>query len=483
MPVNTKHSEYIKNSETWERTRDGIAGQETIKKKEFVYLPQLNGQLYEDYKAYLARAQYVNFASRILNMALGQLFKQDPVIKGIDDDFMQNIDLTGKSFIYFSRDIAAEIMQVNRCGILVDYSEDQKRPYLTLYKTESIINWKCDRINGIEKLTMIMLEGIIEEYTETDPYKSKITKIYKELYIDEIGFYAVRNWKQIAGQEKFEIESEIIPVMNGSRIDFIPFFLCTSNGISTEITKAPLVDLVNVNLAHYINSADYENMLHWTGARTVIVKGWDASKPFPIGGCAAGGDSFDAHFLEASSDSALEEGMKRKEEQMAILGGSIISGKGRYVASAQTALITSQGEYATLADISNAMDSCVTAIMDFFMEWAGGQDDVTIEYNTEFETQTVDPQTLLALSGLVSSKLMSFDTFFYNMKNKNMYEQEWTIEEEIKAIQNDMKAEMDKKDQQIQQLYQKANMQNQQGKQNQQTNLIDPKLADNMAIK
>lgn len=455
----TRHSEYNNWLGVWGRIRDGLAGQDAIKAKSTIYLPKLNGQEQASYDAYLKRARYINFPKRVLNIALGQLFRKNPVIEGIDEEYLDNINLAGRDFNYFSRMIAREVMVTNRIGILVDYSECQKRPYLTAYKAENIINWQTQIIDGIVKLSRVVLEGEIEQPKAGDPYQLEAVKVWKELYLEEeSGVYMTRDWKKLttanAQGEQFELIGESIPVLNGAIFDYIPFYICTSDGIVTEISESAMIDLVDVNLGHYINSADYENMLHWTGARTILAKGWDEKKSFPVGGVACLPDAGDASFLEASSDSALQEAMKRKEEQMSVIASSFITGKGRYVASAETATKTSQGEYATLADISNALSVCMKTIMLLFNEWANGKEDVNIEFNTEFEEVTLNPQVAVTWSGLVNSGLMSWETFFYNMKSKNVYQTGRTIEEEEAAIAQDTEEKIKARDEQMKQFYQ-----------------------------
>jgi hypothetical protein len=302
------------------------------------------------------------------------------------------------------------------------------------------------------------MEGEIEQPKEKDAYQLETVKVWKELYLNEAGVYMTRDWKKLttanAQGEQFELIAESIPVLNGAIFDYIPFYICTSDGIVTEISESAMLDLVDVNLGHYINSADYENMLHWTGARTIVATGWDATKAFPVGGFAALTDGGTVNYLESTSDSALQEAMKQKEEQMSVIASSFITGKGRYVASAETATKTSQGEYATLADISNALSVCMKTIMSLFNEWAGSKEYVNIEFNTEFEEVTLNPQDAIVWSGLVTSNLMSWETFFYNMKSKNVYQTGRTIEEEEAAIAQDTEEKIKARDEQMKQFYQ-----------------------------
>ena len=317
---------------------------------------------------------------------------------------------------------------------MVDYSNDLKRPYLSMFRAESIINYRTEIINGIEQLALVVLEGKIDVLAKDDPFKTKTVETWKVLSIED-GVYYVRNYLQSDSGE-FVLESEFTPLINDARFAFIPFFILTTNGIDNCYYKPPLLDFVNVNLGHYKNSADFENMLHWTGAKTIITKEY-GKDTIPIGGAMDMPKDGDAFFLEASSDSGLKDELRHKEEQMAAMGSAVISGKGRYVSSAETAEITSQGEYATLADISNACSNAMEYIMQLFVEWSGSNEDVKVKYNVDFELEDIAAADLTAFVQAYFSGAISYDTFFYNLQKKEVYPNKKTKESELEDIESD----------------------------------------------
>ena len=433
--IDNKHASYDTWKIIWKRTRDGIAGQEKIKSEGKTYLPQLGGQSTDSYNAYLQRSQYTNYSGKTLDVALGQLFRKLPIIAGIEDENINNISLTGQSAYYFAKDTAAEMMTVNRVGIMVDYSVDQERTYLTQYNAEQIINWDETIIDGVKKLSLVVLEGQIN--VSKNIFVPDLKTAWRVLQIED-GKFVVRDYIKTgtANDKSFTMQNEFIPLKDGSPLEFIPFYFFTVDGISTKIKKSPLADFVNVNLGHYKNSADLENMLHLTGAKTVVTKGWPKGVPVPIGGSFDVGDNGDAFYLEAKSDSGIKDEMRHKEEQMAALGTSIITGQGRYVQSAETASITSQGEYATLADVSNALSDNFNTVLKVMADWEKQDPEkVNVEFNDDFETSSIDPAVLTALMGAVQAGYMSEDTYFYNLNKKEVYPDGWTMDDERKAIE------------------------------------------------
>lgn len=439
MPVDTRNSEYNTWLPIWTKTRDGIEGQEVIKKKDERYLPRLNGQDEYAYSSYLQRAQYTNYSGTQVSIMLGQLFRKEIITEKIDQEYLDNIDLQGTSFKYFSWDIADEVIEVNRVGILVDYNESMQRPFLTSYPTEQIINWKYRIINGVKQISMVVLEGTEETEDPTDPFESESEKIWKVLFLDAENIYRVIHYKKVNknGKEEFIIVDEYTPIINDKPFNFIPFYIVTGSGISNIISKSSMTDFVNVNIGHYVNSADFENLAHWCSAKTIVANGWDDEKAFPVGGVAILDKDGDAKYLEADSNNLASDAQKHKEEQMSVMGSSAISGRGRYIASAETSRINNQGEHATLADISYSMSNSMTIIMTLLNEWAGDNENVVVKYNTDFETQGIDPNELASFSNTYTSRNMSWETYFHNLQKREVYKEGWTEKDEYKAIEED----------------------------------------------
>lgn len=433
--IDYRRQDYIKASGKWRTMRDIIeGGSDSVKGAGQLYLPKLGGQDSESYSAYNQRAIFYNATGRSFDAAIGQLFRRKPEYSVVND-LINDVNLSGTDLFYFCKDIAAEVATVNRVGVLVDYSDEQDRPYITRYFAENIINWQTGRVDGKDQLTMIVIEGINQVRDPDDKYKTIDQKMWKVLEIEE-GIYVSRDY--IQDQDSYRLVAESYPKINGKYFSFIPFYFISTYGNDPTIYQPIFSELANINLGHYKNSADYENMLHWCGAKTIITRNWDTSLPFPIGAVAMfTGLDTDAKFLEASSDSALLEELRHKEEQMSVLGSQIISGKGRYVQSAETARISAAGEVATLADIATSLSQSMTEILGLMFEWAGISDDPTVSFNTNFETDEMSPEEAIQWMAIVQSGYLSNKVFNNIMRKRGVYPANWTDDLEAAEIEKD----------------------------------------------
>ena len=459
MGVDYKRPDYIEYNEMWTKCRDVLeGGTESIKGKGATYLPQLPGQNDAEYLAYKTRAQFVNYSSRTLQASIGQLFRKNVLYNEFDyPEWNEDVDLCGTPIDYFNRMIATEVFTTNRIGVLVDYSEIAKRPYLTAFKAETIINWRLENIDGILQPSLIVLAGEVQEADPKDKFKTITKKVWKELSLEN-GVYTVQDWEQIkvkTGKEEIvPVNEPYRPMIQGELFSFIPFYVITSDGLTTDLLRPILMDLININLGHYINSADYENACHFTGANTIVTRGWGNS-PFPVGGCADFPIDGGAEVLQAGENSMLMQAMKQKEEQMTVIGSAVLANRGRYIQSAETSRLNTSGEYATLADISIALSNAMTDILKLFAFWGGKTaDNITVKFNSDFEIEPLNSQDLVSWMGAVQSGFMSWETFYYNMNQREAYPAGWTIEEERAAIAKDEQEKVIKLDNQVSNDYQ-----------------------------
>lgn len=438
MPQDSKHPEFSNYLKIWEKCRDAISGEERMKERARKYVPKLPGQEETEYEAYIARAQYVNYVGKILDTSINQVFRKAPIVTDVPADWLEDIDLCGKSFASFSKEILSEILKVNRVGVLVDYSKDLNRPYLVPYTAEQIINWQTKSVSGGYALSRVVIEGE-QQKAGGDPYKPEYETIWKEYVIDdETGVYTVKTWLKEREGIKLSGEPDV-PLIKGKALDFIPFLFMSASGISISPAKGPFVDLVNINIGHFRNSADHENRLHYTGAVTIVSRG--AAESISLGGVISYQNTDgDAKFLEATSDGGLAEAMQKKVEQLAQLGSSIVSGKGRYVASAESQRLTSEGEYASLADIAGTLSDSMTKALRIMLEWAGKQSaNASVMYNKDFESASADPSELRELFTGMLGGGWSFKTLFHNLKAREFYPEGHTIEDELKEINETQK--------------------------------------------
>jgi hypothetical protein len=452
MSVNSKHKEYSEYYEIWERCEHAAEGQDEIHEYGVKYLPRLSGQSDAEYFAYKQRALYYNATARTIDGLTGMLFMKPETITApaAMDSIIADVTMGGLSLHQFAEMVSEEVITIGRCGVLIDYPSivnavtlaqaqaQGARPYAIIYDAESIINWKTDRINNVEQLTLIVLEE--ENEIPVDEFESKCEPQWRVLDLAE-GAYRQRVFRKDKRGE-FILVEEIFPQINGRVINRIPFEFFGVRDNSPCVDKPPLLDLVDVNLSHYRTTADYEHGLHFTGLPTPVVTGYysdDKSASLRIGSGTAWllpDPQSKAFYLEFTGQGLgeLREALRSKEAMMATLGARILAPEKRAAEAAQTANIHRSSETSVLASIAQSISVGLTHVMEWLRDWSNITGDVKVELNRDFIPNSMTAQDVDSLVKSWQSGAISHETLFENLVAGDIIAQDTSFDDEMERI-------------------------------------------------
>jgi hypothetical protein len=460
MPVNTQHPDYAKMINRWRRCRDVADGQDAVHAAGRAYLPQLVDQTQQDYDAYVKRALFYNATWRTIAGLVGMIFRKPPVVKVPTqaEEYLNDVTMSGTPFEMFAQEVCEEALKVGRLGVLVDYPTaditnltlaDAKtqnlRPTMAIYQTEAVINWKYEKVNNVWALTQVVLEE--ESYVDIDEFTKKCEKVYRALDLFG-GHYRVRLFRMKDTTTQEQIGGDLYPLMNGAPLDFIPFTFLSTDDNSPTVDEPPLIDLVNVNLSHYLSTADLEHGAHFTGLPTPVITGHRPDKEgdkLYIGSQSAWvlpNEKATAKYLEFAGTGleALEKRLEVKEKQMAILGARMLEQQKRAVESADTQTIHRKGEESMLAQVSQSLSLGLERVLRWFAMWSGATlpdgdtDALSCELNREFYAVAMSDQMLTSLVSAWQQGAISFQTLFDNLQAGDVIDEDKTPEEEQAQI-------------------------------------------------
>lgn len=454
MPADSQHEDYAELSGKWSRCRHAIAGQDEVHEHGEKYLPKLKDQTPEDYKAYLTRATFFNATGRTLDGLDGMVFRKAPVItmpdalKPIADD----IDLAGTTLTGFAEKVVREVLGVGRFGVLVEFprvdankpatqadaAAMNHRPYASQYKAESIINWKSARVNNVMQPVLVVLA---EEYEESsDGFQSTCKPQIRALTLTATG-YQQQLYRQNEKKEWVEFEPPIIPLLNGSPLPFIPFFAFGPNSNDLCEQDPTLLDLVDLNLAHYRVTADYEHGCHFTGLPMLFISGVELkdNEKVSVGSANAlvtSNPDADGKFIEFTGQGlqALENNIKAKESQMASIGARMLAPEKSGVEAADTLAMRHSGETSVLASIAKLASQGLTKMLAFMATWEGINGDVSISLNTDYMPTGMTAQDLTALIQSWQASAISTETLFENLQRGEIISDNVSFDDEQERI-------------------------------------------------
>lgn len=408
--VNT-HSLYKKYLNQWMRIRDVIEGQDAVKDKGITYLPALSGQSNNEYLAYKQRALFVNVASRIAVSNAGVITRRDPVTEYPESMGYLFADGLGIcSFNEIFGYIVDELLQMGRVGLLVDIRDN--KPVVLRYSTESIINWYVDKDGKL--VDIILRSDVVEELNGTSNAVyfrlQLIDNVYTISEMDDVGNFV----------------STTTPTIRGKSLDFIPIIIATPKGLNVNPVKSPIIDIVNINLSHYLSSADLENGRHFTSLPTPVVSGSNTDEPLYIGSSKAWilpNDNSKAYFLEFNGQGlqSLEKALAEKQAQMSQFNANLMDSNTRGSEAEGIVKLRHASDAATLSDISSTAESMLNLTYKIAGTFLGNyEESVSIAINKNFLDLKLTHSELAVLSKAYLDGTIDKQTYMYNLQRGEM---------------------------------------------------------------
>lgn len=460
MPVNSEHPQYQQWADKWQRCRDTFAGEDAIKEAGKKYLPELPGHKNkpDDYAAYKMRTLYLEAAARTLQGLVGAVFRKDPTLEAptaAQGRAWLEWDVTGRRMPWdrLAQHVLAEVLAVGRCGLYVTHTDDEAevpRPYVQPIAAEAIVNWRTEYVGGEQRLAWVVLREIADEPDPADAFVDMQVEQYRVLKMgrdtaDGGRVCMVEVWREdkdaLADEDKWRIVETTVPLRRGQPLDHIPFYFVGASSTDAAVEKPPLLGLVNTNLNHYQQNADYRNVLFFCAAGvTAWVAGFDASTELKLGGSTAwvtDNDNAKAGFLEFTGQGAqpLVDSLDKLEHYMAYQGGRLLAQPKKAVEAAETHRLRAAAEAVTVQSVSQVVGQALGAAYTEMLNWGGVEGTVEVTLNSDLTDGVMDYQMLNAQVQALQTGAISFDTFWFNLERGELVPPGISAEDERRRIE------------------------------------------------
>lgn len=408
-----------------------------VKLKGDIYLPRpdsddtsaLNTTRYDDYKK---RAVFYDVTSRTLNGLVGQVFTNAPqvnlpeLIKPLEED----VNGAGISIEQHAKMTVSLNCSMGRAGLFIDYPKTQGtvtrkqlldgdiKATINSYAADAIVNWQW-KLRGSKRIPSLVVllekyqhqldEFVFEEriqyrvlrLTDLSNLDGTITsdvyrmQIWREVLVDPERQPGIKEFRNIQNEEVIPLDSK------GNTLNELPFVFVGAINNDMEPDTPPLETLANLNIAHYRNSADYEESVYTVGQPTYVVTGltemWLKTQlkgvvkvgsrtgiPLPTGA--------DAKILQVAPNTMAKEAMDQKEAQMKAIGAKLIE-VGTVAKTATEAEIVNTTETSFLATVANNVTEAYMEALRWCCVFTGATPaDDMFELNTDFAVKKMSAQ-------------------------------------------------------------------------------------------
>jgi hypothetical protein len=438
--VTDPHPSLLEFEPVWERIQAALGGSDAVKAANL--LPQIPAHRQDSRarSAYTERALWYGATARTVDALVGASHRRESAISVPRRYAPRLDDITnaGESFHNFAKRVTRQVLSYGRYGLLVDVASVgnhldplDRLPFLQTYPAQSIRNWRYRVQGGRPVLEQIVLR---EAFTIPTQFGSVSHPQYRVIELDpDYGHVIVRTFRSVQGTGEFvEVDTDVPTNFRGDPLGTIPFIIVGPNGTGPDVQRSPIADLVDVNLAHFRNSADYENALFLLGQPTVsVIGGPDDMDTVRLGGSIFLPSGASIELLEYRGDGLgyMERALQSKEALMATLGARLLESPKRAAETAEAVKLRQYGDTSTLASVARSVSDGIEEALKMACAWDNIEGPISVELNQDFFDATMEPAFLAELVRTVQAGLLPVDDFILQLQKGEIIRQNLTIEE------------------------------------------------------
>ena len=452
MAIDAQHPGYKTALPEWEIISN-ICNNENVKQYLLTLNPTdqsaENATRNRDYKN---RAVFYAIAGYTLAGLSGLLFGKKPDIELPPEleYLIDNVDGAENSLDQTAHGSADDLISKGRSGLFVTFPQVKEQVSrlaiaegfgrATIHSIDpgQIINWNTAQIGSQRKLSLVVIS---ESDVVMEDYERVYVPMLRELYLKK-GVYHERTWKQDK-KNVWQVESDVIPLNGAGKLwTEIPFTFLGSNNNDPKIDKAPMKDLVEINLGHYRNSADFEDAVYfgpgnqpWMSGMTQTHIDLMKNNRMYVGSRNLIGVPSGEQFGYASADPnpLPRTAMQDKLALMIGMGARFIEPSGP-AKTATEAAGDQAVQHSVLSIISENLSDGYERAIKWAGQFMGADGDVRFRTATDFVPPTATAQDLTAMvAGWIQGAIPLSDFIVWQQK-RGIIDPEKTLEEVLEEL-------------------------------------------------
>lgn len=452
--VDTTSSAHAWMSIMWHKINALLGGTETMRARGEAYLPRHAEEDYDNWQRRLDRSVLTNIYRRTVRSLSGRPFTEEVQLQNVPETLMkmsEDVNKMGDNISVFARNVFQDGIAKGHTAILVDFppqaelNEDGSRrtladqvregvsPYFCHIRPENIIAAYSEVVGGVEMFTHVRIR---ENAVERDGF-DEVSK--QRVRVLEPGMWQL--WELVKGANKKE---QWVVIGSGETgLSFIPLVVFYTEREGCMTSNPPLMDIANLNIAHWQSSADQRHIL--TVARFPILA---SSGVVDLGTTVIGPnehlntpDTQGRFYYVEHSGNAIEAGRKDMldlEESMVTLAMEPLLRKAGNVTATQRSIDAAEGH----SDLQNLAvrfgETLTTAFMMAGMwleiDWP---DDASVKVFTEFGPTAQESKDIDQLIQMRGNRDISRESFYRELQRRNFLDINFDAATEQRKIEDE----------------------------------------------
>lgn len=438
--IDNTSAAYNEMSGNWPIVTALMGGTLRIRMEGKTYLPQWPNESADSYRARLVTATLYPAFKRTVKVLASKPFSKAMTLSdnvpGRISDWLDNADLQGRNLQAFLYEVMKDCVAYGISGVLVDYPmaqgiatvADEKlagvRPYFVHYPPGTVLGWRSERINGVEKLTQLRLKETIWQPSGE----------FGEEKIEQVRVLtpgAWQLWRKVQLKD-WALFDEGTTTLN--EIPFVPFYGDRTGFMTGE---PPLLDLAYQNVEHYQSSSDQQTILHVARVPILTIIGANDETEITIGAASAAKLPIgsDLKFVEHSGAaiSAGRQALIDLEERMRQTGAELLVMKPGQMTATQ---IYSEDEAnkCDLQRITENFEDAADQLLQYMADWVGEPEGGNVELFKDFGAATLSDASAQLLLTTNQAGKISDQTLVNEYKRRGILAADLDFETEQERI-------------------------------------------------
>lgn len=464
MAVDFKHPLYSEYLPKWTRIED-ITTMQNLTDYLLTLNPKDTSQENQTRNAqYRARAVFYDIAGRTASSLVGSIFRKWPtlVVPPEMEYLKESADGAGVSIYQSSQATASDVLRKGRAGLYVAFPRTEgevKRQdildgryvaSIVRYAPEQIINWRTEPDGARIVLQMIALMQT-EEVVTDDGFGVTEQPMIRVLRLDPDGMVEEIYRKDRDTGAYMLSEAHAPTDSTGARWQEIPFTFVGSQNNDTTPDDPPMLGIVDVNIGHYRNSADYEDSVWFAGQAQPYMTGLDQAyvdfmrdNQMYVGSRnligVPSGETFG--FAQVEPNTMVKEAMDAKVVMMEKMGARLVQA-GSATKTATQAGSDQEMQTSVLALVASNVSEAYTKALKWVCRYLGAPDaDVAYTLNQEFVDVVAEPQMLQQMSAGFLQGTVTPAAMLSWLKAAGLEDNEKTLESWLAELQGESNLEL-----------------------------------------
>jgi hypothetical protein len=459
--------EYADHIKFWTLTATLRQGTDAMRLAGKDYLPMEKDEDPSSYRARLARSVLTNLYKKTADKLVGKPLKK-PIIceEDVPEEIKQlldDVDSVGTRLDVFAAQVFKQAVDDGVTHILVEFPNSNAlgqeigefrnpdgtralsvaqakklnvRPYARHVKSEDLIGWQWEMIDGKKVLTQIRIFEWGRSPSPDNEFEQVKTERIRVIERNVWALYEKRKQDKEGQSEWVRIESGV------NSLGEIALTTLYTNKTVFMCGRPWLEDIAWLNVAHWQSDSDQRNLLHVARVPILFAKGFgDDDSKFSLSVGAAtyvkGPSSADLKYVEHSGK-GIEAGrndLKDIEERIQQLGLEMLIKRptGNTTATAR-ALDQAEADSA-LGMVSQELENCLEEMLVWFAKWLElGDDGGSLSVFKDFGIEQADAADIEILLKAKQAGEISQVTFLKEIKRRGLLSDDFDPQTEIDLL-------------------------------------------------